>query len=367
MPSEPYYIGLMSGTSADAIDAALLRFSPSLQLVASHSIPLAARLREDILALTQPGSGELDRMGRLDRRLGDAFAEAVEALLAAAGISRGEVAAVGCHGQTVRHRPDGADGFTLQIGDPNTLAERCGIAVVADFRRRDVAAGGQGAPLVPAFHHAAFGSPARDRVVLNIGGMANISHLPPGQPLAAGFDTGPGNVLMDAWCELHRGQRYDAGGQWARSGQLLHDLLERLLAAPYFANPPPKSTGRELFHADWLRPQLEEDLAPADVQRTLLELTARSIADAIERWAPSAEEVFVCGGGSGNDFLMERLGARLGQRRLDTTAALGLDPQWVEASAFAWLAKQAMLRQPGNLPRSTGASGPRVLGGIYWP
>lgn len=360
------YIGLMSGTSADAIDAVLVSFDPCLTLHASHSIPLKGELRDRVLALTQPGPNELDRMGMLDRELGIAFAEAALSLLELAGMPASAVQAIGSHGQTVRHRPDGRLGFSLQIADPNTIAELTGIPVVADFRRRDVAAGGQGAPLVPAFHRAVFGSDVINRTILNIGGMANISYLPAASHHAFGFDTGPGNVLMDAWSELRRGLSFDAGGLWARQGQPDATLLEQLLAHDYFHQRPPKSTGRELFHLGWLRQHLDEQ-CETDVQRTLLELTARSIAEAIRRWAPETAEVYTCGGGAFNDFLMERLSALMPERPLSTTLALGLDPRWVEASAFAWLARQTMRQRPGNLPETTGASGLRILGGVYYP
>lgn len=361
------YIGLMSGTSADAIDAVLVSIDPALHLHATCSRPLASPLREQIMALTLPGDGELDRMGALDRALGEAFSEAVHALLDSAGVPVERIAAIGSHGQTVRHRPDGRHGFTVQIGDPNTIAELTRIPVVADFRRRDVAAGGQGAPLVPAFHRAAFGAPDRHRSILNIGGMANISYLPAGSAQAFGFDTGPGNVLLDAWIERHLGHAFDADGNWGRTGRVDDVLLEQLVGHEYFRQPPPKSTGRELFNLSWLETQFAAPTALADVQRTLTELTAKSVAQAIERWADPTEEVFVCGGGAFNRLLLERLAAHMPGRRLDTTSALGMDPRWVEASAFAWLARQTLLRLPGNLPETTGASGPRILGGIYWP
>lgn len=367
------YIGLMSGTSVDGIDAALLRITPdSMHLVASHAAALPAELRSRLLTLTEIARIEPEEIGRADRELGLHFAGAALALLRAAGIEGNEVRAIGSHGQTIRHRPGrGADGalpFTWQIGDPHTIAERTGICTVADFRRRDVAAGGQGAPLVPAFHAAAFGSATVDRVIVNIGGFANLSMLPAGRPQAtSGFDTGPGNALMDAWIRRHQGLQHDAGGGWARSGQRDDALLARLLSHAFFALAAPKSTGREEFNLAWLDRELAEiaALRPQDVQATLLELTVRSIAAAIDAALPAAREIYVCGGGAWNDFLMERLGAVLAPRRVATTAALGIDPDWVEASAFAWLAHQALEGLPGNVPAVTGASGTRVLGAIH--
>ena len=356
----------MSGTSADAIDAALVEFSPAPRLLGSLSTPLPDGLRADILALCAPGVDEIDRMGVLDRRLGDAFADAVLALLQQQALPPTAVTAIGSHGQTVRHRPGGSHAFTLQIGDANTIAERTGITVVADFRRRDVAAGGQGAPLVPAFHQAAFSHAAEARAIVNLGGMANVSLLPPGGTGATGFDTGPGNVLLDGWIDHQRGLRYDRNGDWARTGRVRNDLLARLLSHPFLTLPPPKSTGREDFHLAWLLEQLAPEMPPEDVQATLVEFTARSVAEAVITAMPGVEAVYLCGGGAYNGYLRERLAMHLPAGcRLEDTSALGVAPAWVEAVAFAWLARETLAGRPGNLPAVTGARRAVPLGAIY--
>lgn len=367
------YIGLMSGTSMDAIDAVLVAADDiGFEVLHMHSArydsDLDARLKRAIANDASP-----DEVGRLDRRVGEAFAQCALELLKRAGVAAPSVSAIGSHGQTLRHAPDGEEGFSLQIGDPNTIAERTGIPTVADFRRRDVAAGGQGAPLVPAFHAWAFGSEVEPRAIVNLGGIANISLLLP--PISdssdslptTGFDTGPANTLLDNWCLKHRSLPYDADGQWARSGSLCQPLLDSFLADPYFDRRPPKSTGREYFNLPWLERHLKgyPDLPPADVQRTLLELTAHTVADALKS-APTAK-VFLCGGGCRNTFLLERLAALMPEQALETTAQLGVAPEAVEGAAFAWLAKRAMEGLPGNAPASTGAQGPRVLGGIFQP
>ena len=272
------------------------------------------------------------------------------------------IAALGCHGQTIRHRPD--SGYTLQLANPARLAERTGITVVADFRSRDVAAGGQGAPLVPAFHAALFGSGDRHRVVVNLGGIANVTDLPPGGTVR-GFDTGPGNTLLDAWCERHNGAPFDRDGAWAASGRVIPALLASLLADPYFALSPPKSTGRDHFNLDWLEQKVGGSPAPADVQRTLLELTAVTVGNAIAEHCRGAVEVLVCGGGANNVELLRELAAKLGTRRLATTGSLGVPVDEVEALAFAWLARETLAGRAGNLPAVTGAVGPRVLGAVY--
>lgn len=363
------YIGLMSGTSMDAVDGVLVDLSAAPRLLASHSLAHDPALKTRLLALAQPGPDELDRLGQLDVELGRHFAACALALLAQAGVAAEAVRAIGSHGQTVRHRPQGDFPFTLQIGDPNVIAETTGVTVVADFRRRDVAAGGQGAPLVPACHEALFRSATEDRVVLNLGGIANISVLPadPSAPVY-GFDTGPANVLLDGWCYRHTGQPYDADGQWARAGQVDGALLAALLAHPYFQRTAPKSTGREEFHLDWLDAVLAEqakDLAPVAVQATLTELTAASVAQAIAAAGRGQGRLLVCGGGAYNSLLLERLAALLPAMTVKTTLQQGLPPTWVEAIAFAWLAQRTLTGQPGNLPAVTGASGLRVLGGIY--
>lgn len=364
------YIGLMSGTSMDAIDAVLVDFSQGIRLLGTHSVPLPEELRHRVAALCRSGPDEIERMGRLDVELGERFAEAALAVLASSEHGAGQVRAIGSHGQTIRHRPQAHPAFTLQIGDPNVIAERCGVPVVADFRRRDLAAGGQGAPLVPAFHAGVFGGP-RDRVILNLGGIANITVLPGGRPdLVRGHDTGPANLLMDAWCLRHRGEAYDAGGAWAASGDVLEGLLGRLIGHPYFGRPAPKSTGREEFNLEWLQGELAElgqEPSPEDVQATLLELTARSAAEGILATGLPPGEVLLCGGGAFNQRLWQRLEALLPGWTLLSTAEFGLAPTWVEATAFAWLARQTVLGHAGNLPAVTGARGPRVLGALYAP
>ncbi|UGB45530.1 anhydro-N-acetylmuramic acid kinase [Frateuria edaphi] len=361
------YLGLISGTSADGIDVALVSFEQGLpRLRAALTHPWPAALRERVLALAQDLTAfNLDTYGRLDVAVGRHFADAAQALLEINAIARSAVRAIGSHGQTVRHRPGGEAPFTLQIGDPTVIAENCGIDVVADFRRADVAAGGQGAPLLPAVHAMLLGQPGATRVVLNLGGIANITVLgPEGQVL--GFDTGPANGLLDAWCLEQRGEPFDRDGAFAAAGKVDAPLLEALLADAYFALPPPKSTGREHFHLAWLLRQPRVALlSPADVQATLLELTAHTVADAIEAHAPAATDVLVCGGGVHNSRLMARLAEWLAPRRVASTAEHGIDPDYLEAAAFAWLARQRVLGLPGNLPAVTGAHGQRVLGALY--
>ena len=358
----------MSGTSLDGVDCALVDLSALPGLVATRFLPYNSSLRQALLDLSERGSDELERAGRLAVELSELYARAVNELLAEARIGAAGIEAIGCHGQTVRHRPE--SGFTLQLVNPALLAERTGITVVADFRSRDIAAGGQGAPLVPAFHAACFRSAKRHRVVVNIGGIANLTDLPTADNGAVGgFDSGPGNMLLDLWASRHLGARCDLDGGLASTGAVIPDLLERMLDDEYFDRPPPKSTGRERFSAEWLAGKLGKERAygqaVADVQATLAELTACSIAGAIERSCPGAEDVFACGGGVHNPDLMRRLEARLGGRQLATTGALGIPADWVEAMAFAWLANQALNRSAGNLPEVTGARGPRVLGAVY--
>jgi len=365
--SRTLYVGLISGTSADGIDAALVRFEGDTpNTLAALVLPWPSELRERILAVAQDEAPlDLDAYGRLDVAIGTCFADAARHLLERSDTPASTVRAIGSHGQTVRHRPGGAYPFTLQIGDPGVIAERCGIDVVAGFRRADVAAGGQGAPLLPALHAMLLAAPGRTRVVLNLGGIANITVLgADGRVLV--FDTGPANGLLDAWCLRHRGEAFDRDGAFAASGRVDEALLRALLADPYFALPPPKSTGREHFHLAWLdaQPRVAE-LAAADVQATLLELTARSVAEAILAHAADAADVLACGGGVHNPVLMRRLGELLAPRTVASTAASGIDPDYLEATAFAWLARQRLLGLPGNLPAVTGARGPRVLGAIY--
>lgn len=363
------YLGLMSGTSMDGIDAALCEFRGArfLRVRALQSRPYPPALRAQLLRLSRELPAlTLEQLARLDHAVAEAFAGAVQDLLRRAKVPGRRILAAGSHGQTVFHDPQGARS-SWQLGDPSLIAARTGLTVVADFRRADVARGGQGAPLVPGFHHAVLASAREKRCVLNLGGIANITVLP---GLAAakvrGFDTGPGNALMDEWSELRRGQAMDAGGKWAATGEVYPKLLDALLADPYFAAKPPKSTGRSYFNLDWVRRRFP-DLAtavPADVQRTLCELTARSVADAIARHAKGTQQILVCGGGALNGFLLERVGA-LTRVKIETTQALGLAPQAVEAAAFAWLAMRTLKGLPGNLPAVTGAKHPAALGGIY--
>jgi anhydro-N-acetylmuramic acid kinase len=361
------YLGLISGTSADGIDAALVRFAPRPQFVAARTFAYPDVLRARILALAHNRAAiTLDDLGRLDVEIGNRFADAALCLLREADVEIRAVTAIGSHGQTVCHRPQGPHPFTLQLGDPNVIAERTGIVTVADFRRADIAAGGQGAPLLPALHTQLLADHAVPRAVLNLGGIANATLLLPEEPVL-GFDTGPANCLLDAWSLRVRDAPCDEGGAWARSGRADPSLLARLLDDPYFAAPPPKSTGREHFNLDWLDARLPADLDPADVQATLLQLSARSIADALRTHAPGIREVHACGGGVHNSALMEALRAELPDTRIDTTAGLGLDPDFVEAAGFAWLARARLENLPGNLPSVTGARGPRVLGAVYDP
>lgn len=350
----------MSGTSADGVDAALVDFTGHPpQIVATHFMPFPEALRGEALALNQPGANELDRAARFGIALAELYARAVADLL---GSSDHGAIAIGCHGQTVRHRPDAH--YTVQLINPAHLAELTGLTVVADFRSRDVAAGGQGAPLVPPFHRMWFGHAAEDRVVVNIGGIANLTALPRAGAIS-GWDTGPGNCLLDYWIEKHRGSAHDAEGEWAHGGKVIESLLMSMLADPYFAKPPPKSTGRDEFNAAWLErfPLAGHDAR--DVQATLAELTARSIALAITQERLPVHQIFVCGGGSHNTDLMSRLGRALPTLRLASTAALGLDPDWVEAAAFAWLARCALRGEAAGTPSVTGARAARILGAIY--
>jgi anhydro-N-acetylmuramic acid kinase len=366
-------VGLMSGTSVDGIDCALVSIGSDGGVSLLHSLekPIPAPVQQEIRAISQPGLDEIERLGQLDRKLGLLFAEAVRELLADARIPAGRVRAIGSHGQTIRHRPaagsaPGEQGFTLQIGDPNTIAEETGITTVADFRRRDVAAGGEGAPLAPAFHAAAFSHRGVNRAILNIGGIANVSLLQ-GERLLAGFDTGPGNTLLDQWVAKHRGDCFDRDGAWAAAGRVDTGLLEQLCNHAYFSRQGPRSTGKETFNMAWLEEQLAATGSgdPRDIQATLSEFTARTIVHGIDTGGLPIAEVYVCGGGAHNGDLMRRLYRHLRGVNLQDTSALGLDPDWVEAAAFAWLAQQALQGLAGNAPAVTGASGPRILGGVF--
>lgn len=375
-PRDGIFVGLISGTSADGIDAALVEFIGSRCLLRlGRTYAWDAKLRARLVALGQGAPAQsIEELGTLDVRIGEAFAAAATALIRESGMTPDGIVAVGSHGQTVRHRPAGADGdgcfpFTWQLGDASVIAERTRIVTVADFRRRDVAAGGQGAPLVPAFHAAMLHSSDEDRAVLNLGGIGNFTLLPEGsaaQPhLVRGFDTGPANALMDAWCERHHGQPFDADGQFAARGEVDQWLLSRLLADPWFELPPPKSTGREHFHLDWLEERLSGDESPEDVQATLLELSALTVTNLLHSQQPHTSRVLVCGGGVRNPRLIARLASLLPQAVVESTGKHGMDPDFLEAMAFAWLARQTLSGLPGNLPSVTGASGPRVLGVIH--
>lgn len=357
------YLGLISGTSADAVDAALVRFAPTPAVVAAHSFPLPSELRAQIRAVTD--QTPLQTVAQLDVRVGHLFASAALELLHAAGRPVSAVRAIGSHGQTVWHAPSADPPFTIQLGDPNVIAEQTGILTVADFRRRDIAAGGQGAPLVPAFHREIFGRKAETHCILNLGGIANITVLQ--DEAVAGFDTGPANTLLDAWIWASRGAAYDRDGAWAAAGRCQAALLESMLQDGYFRRPAPKSTGPEHFNLEWLQGHLDAygSIRPEDVQATLLELTARSVADAVLRCAPNTRAVLVCGGGIHNRALMARLSALLAPVSVISTAAAGVDPDFVEACAFAWLARQRLEGRAGNVPEVTGARVPVVLGGIY--
>lgn len=363
------YIGLMSGTSADAIDAALVDLETHPRLLDHFSLPLPENLRSRLTQLQTPMSGELDLAGELDWQLGELFADAALALLEKSSFSAADIRAIGSHGQTIRHRPPSAGirGFSWQIGDPNLIAQKTGITTVADFRRRDMALGGQGAPLVPAFHKALFHSPEKDRILINIGGIANITWLGRNGEVR-GFDTGPGNCLMDSWVLQHQRRAYDDDGRWANQGSVNHALLAKLLSYSYFSLKAPKSTGREEFNLQWLEEYLQASppLAPQDVQASLLELTAGSISEAIKPILIATNtEIYVCGGGAYNSRLIQRLQEMLTGNQVSTTQELGLAPDWIEAMAFAWLAQQTLEGKPGNLCKVTGASEQTILGGIF--
>jgi anhydro-N-acetylmuramic acid kinase len=358
------FAGVMSGTSLDGVDAALVWLPPSgsPSLRGSHYLAYPEDVREQLRALYEPGPNELHRSALLGNRLAQLYAAAILDLLRSTGTEAAKVAAIGCHGQTVRHQPHA--GYTIQIGNPALLAELTGITSIADFRSRDIAAGGQGAPLVPAFHAAVFRDPSRHRVILNLGGIANLTDLAPGNE-TRGFDCGPANMLLDAWIRRHRGKPYDDSGNWSLSGRVLQDLLDRLRSHSFFAAPPPKSCGHEEFNLAWLDQHLTGSESPPDVQATLAALTAGTIADAVKNWCGAVEELYACGGGAHNTALMSSLAARLPKTRVATTTALGVAPDWIEAMAFAWLAQRVLLGQPGNLSAVTGARGPRLLGAIY--
>jgi len=363
------YIGLMSGTSMDGVDGVLADFTAgSLRVVQHATAPLPDSLRSELMALNSSGPDELHRGWLAGNALMRVYSQVVHALLASARTPHTAVRAIGAHGQTVRHRPRQFDGtgYTIQLCQPALLAELTNIEVVADFRSRDVAAGGQGAPLAPFFHRDYFGRTGESVAVLNIGGISNLTLLRPDGSLL-GFDCGPGNALMDYWSSTHHGTPFDAGGAWAASGTIIPALLKALIEEPYFALPPPKSTGRDLFRPQWLQDHLKAvpDARPADVQATLCRLTARTIATEVQRHAPTAQRLIVCGGGAFNDHLMKHLAGLLPQSQVVSSESQGLPPTQVEAAAFAWLARKTVLREKLDLTSTTGAIGARVLGGIY--
>jgi anhydro-N-acetylmuramic acid kinase len=360
-----YYIGIMSGTSLDGIDAALADLgSSSPSLLHTTYRPYDPDTRNRLLELHLPGHDELHRASLTGNELAHRYAAVVAELLAQSSVKAEEVVAIGCHGQTVRHCPQQGRGYTIQLYNPALLVELTGITVVTDFRSRDIAAGGQGAPLVPAFHKVLFGHSLIHRVIVNIGGISNITDLPPAGEVT-GFDCGPGNIMMDAWCLRHTGRTYDNNGAWAASGRVIPTLLDKLLTSPFFSLPPPKSTGREIFNLVWLESCLSGDEHPADVAATLLQLTATGIAESVSAHFPDAAEVYLCGGGARNSALVERIRTAIPGKKVELTDNIGVDADWLEAFAFAWLAKQAMNGMPASLPSVTGARGARLLGAIY--
>jgi anhydro-N-acetylmuramic acid kinase len=362
------YIGLMSGTSMDGIDAALVEFDDSsAKVLQTAGHPYPADLRESLLAaISIPVDQEIQNIAELDQAIGECFRDAALSLLAQADVSPADITAIGSHGQTVRHQPNADIPFTLQVGDPNIIASGTGITTIADFRSADIAAGGQGAPLAPFFHEWLFRSHGVRRAVLNIGGIANVTLLSE-HAASIGFDTGPGNTLMDAWTRKHHNTPFDRNGEWASSGTVNADLLDRFLSDPYFAATPPKSTGFEAFNLRWIEAADTNAIDPADVQATLCQLTALTVADAIATFAAQTSEILVCGGGVHNLALMERLRNSLDPMTVASTATAGLDPDWVEAAAFAWLAMRRMQGLPGNLPSVTGAREAVQLGTIHLP
>ncbi|CAN5166204.1 anhydro-N-acetylmuramic acid kinase [soil metagenome] len=370
MSAAELYVGLLSGTSMDGADAALVSFDENhLRVLAGHSVGFPGDLYDAVSGLVVHPTHvpSLDQVGELDTRMGHFFADAALELLEREGIAASSVTAIGSHGQNIRHRPESAHPFTWQIGDPNVIVARTGITTVADFRRRDLALGGQGAPLMPAFHQAVFASPDENRAVINLGGIANVTILPRDGDVL-GFDTGPGNALMDIWSQTKLRRRFDDDGGWAASGRVHPGLLERFLSDPFFRRIPPKSTGREYFNKRWIEDALFELTAwpsAEDIQATLLELSARSISQVIEAQAPETDRVLLCGGGVHNSRLVERLATLMPSHIVEPAHAHGVAPDWVEAAGFAWLARQTINGLPGNLPAVTGASDPAILGGVY--
>ena len=365
MNTKTITVGLMSGTSLDGIDAVAVDFAKEYpRLLGHYHMEYPNDLREEVFALCSPADNEIDRMGRCSRTLAKLYARTVDELLNEVDIGRKEIAAVGVHGQTIRHRPE--EGWTLQMNNPALVAELCGIDVVADFRSRDLAAGGEGAPLVPAFHRQVFMADTA-RSVVNIGGISNITFLPAKHSYGKilGFDCGPGNILLDAWCQKHLRRAFDTNGAWGSTGTVQEGLLDRLLADDYFTRQPPKSTGREHFNLQWLESKIQGE-SPVDVQATLMMLTARAITDAVKAFAHQTKEIYLCGGGALNGALAQMIREQAGNdATVRSTSALGVDPMHVEAMAFAWLAWAFVHRIPGNLPEVTNAAGARVLGALY--
>lgn len=358
----------MSGSSLDGIDVALVSLSDAeCKLVGTYFKAYPESLKQDLLNLHTPSENELATASVIANTLAIHYADAVNGLLKQQNLSAEQIAAIGCHGQTIRHQPKYrlTVGYSIQLGNHALLTELTGITVVGDFRARDIAAGGEGAPLVPAFHQAVFSSRNCNRVILNIGGIANITYLP-SSGTVIGFDTGPGNILIDHWTQLKTGQAYDKNGDWSASGTVQQAILNNMLNEPYFAKAPPKSSGRDLFNLDWLAQHtLDTDYKPQDIARTTTELTVRTICQAIADYCPNTDEVYVCGGGTQNNLLMSILDDLLAPVTVSTTNELGVDTDWVEAAAFAWLASQAINSKTANLPSVTGASGSRILGAIY--
>jgi anhydro-N-acetylmuramic acid kinase len=358
------YIGIMSGTSLDGVDAALCEFSGECcKVLGTHFLPYPPDIKSELITLHFPSQNELENTAIMANKLANLYALATNDLLRKNNLETHKIKAIGCHGQTIRHRPE--LGFTIQICNNALLAELTNINVIANFRSRDIAAGGHGAPLVPAFHQAIFGSKEKNRAILNIGGIANITYLAKtGEVL--GFDTGPGNMLLDSWTKLHLGKDYDANGEWASSGVVHESILSNMLGEPYFAMLPPKSTGRDLFNELWLKQHiLYPHCRPQDIARTLVELSAKTISNAIIQHCPALDEMYVCGGGAHNHLLMQRLTEHFKDISVSITDSLGVSVDWVEAAAFAWLALQTLEGKPSNLPKVTGAKGRRILGAIY--
>ena len=353
----------MSGTSLDGIDVALVDFPDGqIQLRGTNFVAYEQSLKDVLLALHHPANNELHQAQVIGNELARLYAAAATALLQQCNVVPNQVSAIGCHGQTIRHCPE--LGYTLQLGNAALLAELTGISVISDFRSRDIAAGGQGAPLVPAFHDTILRHPDIHRVIVNIGGISNLTDLPPGNH-ATGFDCGPGNLLMDSWCMHHQGKPYDAGGVWASTGKVLTSLLERMLQEPFFASPPPKSSGRDLFNKGWLQAKLQGNERAEDVQATLLELTGRTISQAVQQYCEGAQEIYLCGGGAHNRTLHDRIAALLPESTVQTTHILGVNGDYLEAIAFAWLARQTLHGKPASLPAVTGAKHASVLGAIH--